>query len=54
MKVGKYLNYDIGEIVLVVIGILITLSINNWNEYRKDRIQEQKILKQLAGEFNST
>jgi len=32
---GKYLKYAIGEIVLVVIGILIALSINNWNEQRK-------------------
>ena len=35
---GKYLKYGIGEIVLVVIGILIALSINNWNEERKERI----------------
>lgn len=31
-KTGKYLKYAIGEIVLVVIGILIALSINTWNE----------------------
>jgi len=34
-KTGKYLKYAIGEIVLVVIGILIAISINNWNENRK-------------------
>ena len=34
-KAGNYLKYAIGEIVLVVIGILIALSINNWNENRK-------------------
>jgi len=34
-KTGKYLKYAIGEIILVVIGILIALSINNWNEGRK-------------------
>ena len=34
-KTGKYLKYAIGEIVLVVIGILIALQINNWNENRK-------------------
>lgn len=34
-RVSKYLLYAIGEIVLVVIGILIALSINNWNENRK-------------------
>ena len=36
-KTGKYLKYAIGEIVLVVIGILIALSINNWNKIRKYR-----------------
>lgn len=36
----KYFRYAIGEIVLVVIGILIALSINNWNEERKERQQE--------------
>ncbi|WP_282043407.1 DUF6090 family protein [Winogradskyella flava] len=34
-KTGKYLKYAIGEIILVVIGILIALGINNWNENRK-------------------
>ena len=46
-KTGKYLKYAIGEIVLVVIGILIALQINNWNEKRKDGINEQIILKSL-------
>ena len=36
-KTGKYLKYAIGEIVLVVIGILIALSINNWNENKKKK-----------------
>jgi hypothetical protein len=34
-QTGKYLKYAIGEIVLVVIGILIALQINNWNEHLK-------------------
>lgn len=34
-KTGKYLKYAIGEIVLVVIGILIALQVNEWNEQRK-------------------
>jgi len=34
-KTGKYLKYAIGEIILVVIGILIALQINNWNEIQK-------------------
>ncbi len=40
----KYFRYAVGEIVLVVIGILIALSINNWNEERKDRVIEKSIL----------
>ena len=35
---GGYLNYAIGEVVLVVIGILLALQINNWNEGRKTKI----------------
>jgi hypothetical protein len=38
-KTGKYFKYAIGEIILVVIGILIALSINNWNENRKNHIK---------------
>ena len=52
-KFSKYLLYAIGEILLVVIGILIALSINNQNEERKERAQETVILKQLLGDFNS-
>jgi hypothetical protein len=43
-KTGKYLKYAIGEIVLVVIGILIALSINNWNEERKSIQKGREIL----------
>ena len=41
-KNGKYLKYAIGEILLVVIGILIALQINNWNELRKLKIIENR------------
>ena len=55
-KTGKYLKYAIGEIVLVVIGILIALSINNWNELQKTQQQEQelyvKLLENLDSELN--
>ena len=40
-QMGKYFKYAIGEILLVVIGILIALQINNWNEHRKS-LQDQK------------
>ncbi|WP_280115287.1 DUF6090 family protein [Gaetbulibacter sp. S0825] len=43
-KTGKYFKYAIGEIVLVVIGILIALSINNWNENKKANIKLNKLL----------
>lgn len=46
-KTGNYLKYAIGEIVLVVIGILIALQINNWNESRKEHILEVQILKDI-------
>ena len=52
-KTGKYLKYAIGEIILVVIGILIALSINNWNEKRKDRIEEQTLYKSLVSSLES-
>ena len=50
-KTRKYFKYAIGEIVLVVLGILIALSINNWNENRKELFNETKTLKTLHAEF---
>jgi len=50
-KAGKYFKYAIGEIILVVIGILIALTINNWNQ---NRIQNQKtkvIFNQIISEL---
>jgi hypothetical protein len=46
-KTGNYFKYAIGDIVIVVIGILIALSINNWNEERKLQITKQPYLQQL-------
>ncbi|MCC1485172.1 DUF6090 family protein [Winogradskyella immobilis] len=46
-KFSKYLIYAIGEIILVVIGILIALSINNWNNDKKDKQAELKYLNQI-------
>ncbi|MEM5566902.1 DUF6090 family protein [Psychroserpens sp. AS72] len=43
-KTGKYFKYAIGEIILVVIGILIALQINNWNESRKNKVFESEII----------
>ena len=50
-KFSKYLLYAIGEILLVVIGILIALQINNWNENRKINKEELQLLESLHKEF---
>ena len=43
-KTSRYFKYAIGEIILVIIGILIALQINNWNENRKSLINEKATL----------
>jgi len=50
-KTGKYFKYAIGEILLVVIGILIALSINNWNQNRINSLSESLLLKEINNEF---
>jgi tetratricopeptide (TPR) repeat protein len=50
-KTEKYFKYAIGEIVLVVIGILIALQINTWNESRKQKQIEKQVLKSLFQEI---
>ncbi|MFY0627034.1 MAG: hypothetical protein JXR07_12110 [Reichenbachiella sp.] len=52
-KFSKYLIYAIGEIILVVIGILIALSINNWNENRKDKVREKATLYKFMQDLKS-
>ena len=49
-KTGKYFEYAIGEIILVVIGILIALQINNWNEKRKIQSNQENYLTLLKTE----
>lgn len=49
-KFRKYLVYALGEIILVVIGILIALQINTWNEGNKIRVAESEILVNLNQE----
>jgi len=49
---GKYFKYAIGEILLVVIGILIALQINNWNEQREERLVERKLLLEYKAELD--
>jgi len=50
-KTGKYFKYAIGEIVLVVIGILIALQINNWNEIKKEKNQSIFYHQQLVNDL---
>ena len=50
-RTGKYFKYAIGEIILVVIGILIALQINNWNEDRKNRITEADYYCRILDDF---
>ena len=53
-KAGKYFKYAIGEIILVVIGILIALQINNWNENRKLNEQRKELISNLITDFTDT
>ncbi|WP_411766806.1 DUF6090 family protein [Winogradskyella sp. A3E31] len=50
-KTSKYFKYAIGEIILVVIGILIALSINNWNENRKLKNKTQGYIESLRSDL---
>ncbi len=50
-KTGKYLKYAIGEIVLVVIGILIALQVNNWNNVRLDNLEAKEAKLNIHTEF---
>ena len=52
-KTRKYLKYAVGEIVLVMIGILLALQVNNWNENRKISNTEQLLLRDLRTEIQS-
>jgi len=52
-KTGKYLKYAIGEIVLVVIGILIAVSINNWKQSIDLKEEEQNLYGDLIQEFQN-
>ncbi len=52
-KFSKYMIYAIGEIVLVVVGILIALSINNWNEGQKIKLQEKALLNNIIEDLKS-
>ena len=50
-KTAKYFKYAIGEILLVMIGILLALQVNNWNNSRIETNREQTILINLRSDF---
>lgn len=50
-KTRKYIKYALGEIILVMIGILLALQVNNWNEQRKDHLKEIASLKSIKSEL---
>jgi len=52
IKNTNYFKYAIGEIVLVVIGILIALQINNWNEIRKDKSRIENYLSEIINDLD--
>ena len=49
-NVKKYFLYAIGEILLIVFGILIAVQIGNWNQARKDRLEEKEVLTRISSE----
>ena len=52
-KTSKYFKYAIGEIILVVIGILIALQVNNWNQERVQKIELNDLLNSVANNIES-
>ena len=50
-QMKKYILYAIGEIALVMIGILLALQVNNWNEGRKNRLKEKVYLENLKSDL---
>src|SRR6056300_1305278 len=53
LPAGRYLKYAIGEIILVVIGILIALQVNNWNTYRNKKEQVVHYSKLLTEDISN-
>ena len=52
-SIRKYLLYGVGEILLVMIGILLAMQVNNWNDEKKYSKTEVRILENLAKRFLS-
>ncbi|WP_445385804.1 DUF6090 family protein [Robiginitalea sp. IMCC44478] len=52
-KTGKYIKYALGEIFLVMIGILLALQVNNWNEKRKSNTLKEAYIENLIADLNT-
>ena len=50
-KMGKYFKYAFGEIILVMIGILLALQVNNWNNNRIEANEEREVIDRLHADF---
>ena len=49
-KLVRYLTYAVGEVVLIIVGIMIALQLNNWNEDRKAQVEFDLYIVQLKGD----
>ena len=52
-QMGKYFKYAIGEILLVMVGILLALQVNNWNNNRIDAKREASYIKNIERDLNN-
>ena len=56
MKAGcfkRYILYAVGEVILILVGVLIAVSLNNSNNFWVKRLQEQQIVVRNSNEFNA-
>lgn len=56
MKAGsfkRYILYAVGKVILIVVGVLIAVSLNNSNNFRVKRLQEQQIVVRISNELNA-
>ena len=51
-KIRKYLFYALGEIFLIMVGILLATQIREWNQEKNDRVEERILLTRISGELN--
>ena len=49
---GRYLLYAVGEVLLIVVGVIIALQLNNWNEDRINKTLEQNYVERIISDLN--